>query len=547
MSDIDEMRTDVLIIGGGPVGLGLALDLGWRGVNCLLLERGDGVIHYPKMGAMDVRTMEFCRRWGIVDRVQQGGFPEDYGLSITFCTSVFGHLLAQEPYPCMRDWPLPPESPERWQRGSQIWFDPLLMQAASEHESVTLRHHCEMTSFTETEDGVVAEATDLQTGQALRIHARYMVGCDGGGSAIRRTLDIPLQGDPALSYSVGIFFRSPELYKMHGKGDTQRFLFVGPDGTWGNLTVVDGRELWRLTVLGSKDKRAEEGLDVEAALHAMAGGNFPHEVIAVAPWRRSQLVAAQYRRGRVFLAGDAAHTMSPTGGHGMNTGLADAVDLSWKLAATLQGWGGDALLDSYNIERQPIGVRNVNAAARNFFSMVSATDCAAIMDDTPEGEATRARVGVALRQETMVEWETLGTQLGFRYENSPVVVPDGTPPTPDETMQYVPTARPGSRAPHAWLGDGSSTLDLFGRGFVLLCFGDRAAAAPMEAAAAMRGMPLRVECIDDAKIAALYERRLVLVRPDGHVGWRGDTADDSGAALDRVRGTRGAAGAIAAE
>ena len=203
----------------------------------------------------------------------------------------------------------------------------------------------------------MAEATDLRTGQALRITARYMVGCDGAGSAIRRALDIPMQGNPALSYSVGIFFRSAELYRMHGKGDTQRFIFVGPDGTWGNLTTVDGRELWRLTVLGSKDKKAEDGLDVEATLRAMAGGDFPHEVIAVAPWRRSQLVAAQYRRGRVFLAGDAAHTMSPTGGHGMNTGLADVVDLSWKLAATLEGWGGAALLDSYDIERRPIGVR----------------------------------------------------------------------------------------------------------------------------------------------------------------------------------------------
>jgi hypothetical protein len=216
--------------------------------------------------------------------------------------------------------------------------------------------------------------------------------------------------------------------------------------------------------------------------------------------------------------------MSPTGGFGATTGFADAVDLGWKLEAVLNGWAGPDLLDSYEIERKPVAIRAAKASASNFRSWISAKECAPILDDTPEGERTRHKVGQHMMEACRSEWQSLGVQLGYRYEGSPICVPDGTPPTPDDPSQYVPTSRPGSRAPHAWLSDGRSTLDLFGRSFVLLRFDRSVNVESMLRAAKDRGMPLQCVDIDDPKIAQLYERKLVLVRPDGHTVWRADEA-----------------------
>jgi hypothetical protein len=230
--------------------------------------------------------------------------------------------------------------------------------------------------------------------------------------------------------------------------------------------------------------------------------------------------------------------MSPTGGFGMNTGIQDAVDLSWKLAAVLEGWGGETLLASFDTERRPIGHRNVAEASRNLRRMLSPGPHPDLLDDTAAGAATRATLGRAFAALMRHEWFTLGIHLGYRYEGSPICVGDGTPAPPDEPGTYIPTARPGHRAPHAWLDDGRSTLDLFGRGFVLLGFGvDASEAAPLIAAAEQRGVPLSFTRVEQPDIAALYERRFVLVRPDGHVAWRADAMPaDQRAVIDLVRG-----------
>ena len=259
---------------------------------------------------------------------------------------------------------------------------------------------------------------------------------------------------------------------------------------------------------------------------------------SVLPWVRRELVAETYRERRVFIAGDAAHAMSPTGGFGMNTGIGDAVDLSWKLAAVLQGWGGDGLLDSYTVERQPVGARNVAEASGNLRRMLSVSRHADITDDTPEGAATRKKVGAEFSELMRREWFTLGIHLGYRYEASPICWPDGTAAPPDEAGTYEQTARPGHRAPHAWLADGRSTLDLFGRGFTLLGFGATGAeAAPLLEAAHARGVPIEFVPLDEPKVATLYGRAFVLVRPDGHVAWRDDRMpEDPLRVIDVVRG-----------
>lgn len=537
MTQADDIP--VLIVGAGPVGLGLALDLSWRGIPCTILEQRDGSISTPKLGAVGVRTIEFCRRWGIAQRVRETPFNPDYRLDMVFCTSMTGHFLARHEYPSLRDDAPPDESPEKKWRCPQLWFDPLLTRCATEYPSLDLRYWHRLEGFEQDADGIWADVMDLKTERRTKLRARYLVACDGAGSNVRRALGIDMAGTRALDHSAALFFRSPALTRSHDKGEAERYLFFGAEGFWGNISAMDGRELWRMTVVSNEAQVEQVCRDAEAWVRRGIGrDDVPFEVISALPWRRSQLTATRYGDRRVLIAGDAAHTMSPTGGFGMNTGMGDVVDLGWKLEAMLRGWGGDSLLDSYEVERQPVGVRNVNASAHNYFALKSVEDASELLEDSARGQAQRAQVGAAIAEATHTEWETLGIHLGYRYEDSPICVPDGTSAPPDHPRYYTPTTRPGHRAPHAWLDDGRSTLDLFGRGFVLVRLGaEPPDAAPLVEAARRRGVPLTVVDIASPRVAELYERRLVLVRPDGHCAWRGDAAPaDADAVIDVVRG-----------
>jgi len=538
-----NIETAVLIVGGGPVGLSTSLELASRGVKCTLVERTDGVVRNSKMGAVSVRSMETLRRWGLAERVRKGGFPEDYELSIAFCTSMAGYSLAKTPYPSMGEEPVLPQSPERRQRIPQLWFDPILSEAVRSQPSVDVRTHTEIISFTQDAQRVLAQVRDLASGETYTIEAQYLVACDGSGSSLRKSMGIEMLGDAVLSYSTGVYLRSPNLLARHDKGQAERYMLVGSEGTWGNLTVVDGDTYWRLTVIGPRSRVEAEDFDADYWVKRCFGTDaIPYEIDAVLPWRRSRLVAERYSLGRVFLAGDSAHVMAPNGGHGMNTGIGDAVNIGWKLNAVLDGWGGQGLLDSYNTERQPIGQRNVNAAASSFAATVPDLDFSHIEEATPQGDAARRELGEQLEASMRQEWEALGIILGYTYLGSPIVVPDSGTPPPDDHSHYDQSAFPGCRAPHAWLAPGQSTLDLFGEGYTLLRFGATSPGAEaMEAAAAKRGVPLKVQTIEDPSIAALYERSLVLVRPDGHVAWRGDAGLGLPESLDIIDTVRGSA------
>ena len=400
------IETPVLIVGGGPVGMATAIELGWRGIDCTVIEQGDGVVDHPRLGIILTRTMEFCRRWGIVDRVYNCGFRNSYKLNVVYCTTLAGYLLGRDNNPSADELPVPPQSPEKRQRCPQIWFNPLLEKAASEYDSVSIRHFCKLESFREFADGIEAHAVDTRSGEAVAIHAQYMIACDGASSVARQALNVQMLGNPVLSYSVNLFVRSPEMLRMHDKGEAERYIFVGPKGTWANMTVVDGRELWRFTIIGSEQMMDLTTFDPHAAIAKCLGRtDIPYELISVKPWRRTELTAEQFRHGRVFLAGDAAHTMSPTGGFGMSTGVADFVDLGWKLEAVLKGWAGSYLLDSYDLERRPVAMRAAAASARNFRAWVSASDTSAILDDLPEGAETRARIGAHMLAVGREDWE----------------------------------------------------------------------------------------------------------------------------------------------
>jgi hypothetical protein len=281
-------------------------------------------------------------------------------------------------------------------------------------------------------------------------------------------------------------------------------------------------------------------VDATAEVRRAAGRDFDFEILSVGHWVRRRMVADRYGEGRVFLAGDAVHVMPPNGGLGMNTGVGDAADLGWKLAALHHGWGGAHLPESYEAERRPVGIRQCDEAMRNFQRYGGRRPVPAILDETPEGARARADLGQRLSSGNRMAWENpLHTHLGYRYDGSPLIVPDGVPPPePEDARDYRPSSYPGGRAPHAFLADGRSTLDLFGRGFMLLRFGvDAPDPSTLSEAATRRNVPLDIVTINDPDIGALYQRKLVLVRPDGHVAWRGDLLpDDALALIDRVRG-----------
>jgi 2-polyprenyl-6-methoxyphenol hydroxylase-like FAD-dependent oxidoreductase len=536
------MENSILIVGAGPVGLAMAIELGSRGVDCIVVDRGDGTIEHPRTGLVAIRTMEAFRQWGIAQAVRECGFPPDYELSMVFCTSLNGRLLDKEPYPSMADAPTPPETPEKKQRCPQLWLQPILQRAAAAHPRVRLLYRHEFVSFVESDNAVVATMKDLQSGSRTQITTPYLLACDGATSSVRECAGIPMHGK-LLSYSVNILFHCPGLTSKHAMGEAERYMFVGPEGMWGNLTVVDGDAVWRLTVLGSEEKMNLDALDADAWIRRALGteadpDRIPYQLSSVIPWRRTEMLAEKYKQGRVILVGDSAHTMSPTGGMGMNTGIQEVMDLGWKLQGVLAGWAHPDLLDSYETERLPIAARNISFSTQNFNAWRDTPNPAAVCDDSEEGQRVRAALGRRLRESTRIEWESMGLQIGHRYEGSPVCVADGSPPTPDDFRVYVPTTRPGSRAPHCWLDDGRSTLDLFGKGFVLLAFpaSRPGAIETIRGAFQQRGIPLEVVPLQSAEAARLYERPLVLVRPDGHVAWRGDQAADAAHIADTVRG-----------
>lgn len=536
------MTVPVLIVGAGPVGLALAGDLGWRGAACTIIEKTDGRIEHPKMDLIGVRTMEFCRRWGIAGEVRDAPYPGDYPQDYIWLTALTGYELGRERFPGRALEACPTESPQKRERVPQDMFDPIIKRFATSFPGGTLQHQTELIAFEEKLDRVIATVRDNLTGATRTIEAQYMVGADGGASMVRERLGIGMSGHPALTYTTNVIFRCPDFASLHDKGKAYRFIFIGPEGTWLTIVAINGGDRFRMSIVGSTDKVTHSEADIRAALKRAMGKDFDYEILSVMRWVRRELVADSYGRGRVYLAGDAVHLTSPTGAMGMNTGMQDAVDLGWKLDAVLKGWGGPNLLATYELERKPVAVRNIKASTDNLERMLAPRTThkppPEVFQPGPAGDAARKAYGDWYTDLMSHEWFMNGYHLGYRYDDSPIVVPDGTPAPPFEGKTYTQTARPGARAPHVWLAHGRSTLDLYGRGFVLLRLGDGASMGEgLQRAARERGVPLDVVAIDAPAVLNAYERRLVLVRPDGHVAWRADAEPaDAGAIIDRVRG-----------
>jgi 2-polyprenyl-6-methoxyphenol hydroxylase-like FAD-dependent oxidoreductase len=534
-----EKRTDVpvLIVGGGPVGLAAAIELAWRGVDCLLVERRDGSIGHPKMNQVSVRTMEICRRWGVAHAVRSRSIPDDFPRNIRFVTATSGYELAHYDFPARKDEPCL-NSPEAIQRCSQIYFDPILRELAQSlgHARFAFRHQLE--SVAQDADGVTAELTSLVSGEKKRVRAGYLIACDGAESGVRAALGVRMVGDQSLNTNVNAFFSCTDHDALFHHGRAVMQWMIDGQGVWADIVSVNGRDLWRFSLMRIAPGPLPGKEEMAAHLRRAIGRDTAFEIHSVLPWERRRVVAERFSEGRVLLAGDAAHQMSPTGGFGMNTGIQEAVDAGWKLAAVIQGWGGPTMLASYDLERRPVAQMIVDEAARNFNQFARLPKGEGIDTDTATGAALRRAIAEAIHAERFDrEYVMEGVPLGYRLDGSPIVVPDGTPAPPFEVMTYRPTARPGHRAPHGWIDHERSMIDFYGHGYTLIRFDPRAATAPLQTAARERGVPIAVVDVPDKTIARLYERALVLVRPDGFVAWRGDAIPgDATALVNTIRG-----------
>ena len=516
-------RIPVLIAGAGPVGLSLAIELAYRGIRCLIVEQTDGSVDFPTTNLANTRTCEHLRRCGIADIMRyQSGYPTDYPRNYLFVTRMTGYEIARFNHPANGDPDArSPYSPEGRLWISKPYFDPVLHKHVAALTTVQLRYETVFESFQQEDKRVFCKIVDVKGGQEEWIEADYLVGCDGGRSKIRRALGIQYEGVFSQGMNVAVLFRSPLLeHTPHGPAVQYQIINSQINGA---VAAVDGKELWRLNIRNIKEEQLD-ALNAPEKLRAALGENVPFELLAVRHWTGHCVVAERYQQDRVFLAGDAAHLNWPAGGFGMNTGIGDAVDIGWKLAAVLQGWAGPRLLDSYTTERKPIAMINVNEAAEMRASFDHQTPFSPkIEEDSEEGRELREEARAAIMRTRAKEFQhdSAGIELGYRYENSPICIADGTPPPPLDHGHYVPSTWPGSRAPHLWLKDGRSTLDLFGKGFVLLGFTE-GPTSNFTDAAQRAGVPLEVIGIDDEKVRASYERNFVLVRPDGHVAWRGN-------------------------
>ncbi len=534
----------VLIAGAGPVGLTLALDLAWRNIRSVLVEPLTEVQRHPRAISIGVRTMEHFRRLGLDQKTIDAGVPRSRALDVIYRTRMLGRevfrfaipsidALAHDRERLARATPEIAASPYYKTWTAQAPLERMLRADVARSDLIATRYGWRLERFVEKEHGVRAELVELATGRREDVEARYLVGSDGANSAVRTGLGIALSGRGTLGEAAGLYFKAPELAARLGPNPGVMYWILAP-GCGGVIYTIDGGDEWVFNRYYAAGE-GESGEDPDDLIRPAIGADIAVELLSAQPWLPRQLVADRYGSARSFLAGDACHLFVPTGGFGMNTGIGDAVDLAWKIAACIEGWGGADLLASYEAERRPVGLYNTLEAAENYDKSGAIRVPVAIEDEGPAGDAAREAVAAILPPK-IKHFAPIGVHLGYRYENSPLIVPDGTPPLPLDPVRYVPSARPGSRAPHAWIAPGKSTLDLFGAGFTLLRFGDTGGEVLVEAARDAR-MPLTPVDIADRGIAALYGHKLVLVRPDGHVAWRGDTAPtEPRAIINRVRG-----------
>jgi 2-polyprenyl-6-methoxyphenol hydroxylase-like FAD-dependent oxidoreductase len=546
--------TGVVIVGSGPVGMVLALELARLGVRSVLVEQADATdgypptLRYPKGNTHNARTMEHYRRLGLAGAVRAVGLPGDHPTDVAYFTTMAGYELQRlrmpsgdEKLSALAEAAPTDQVPEPLHRANQMYVERVLFDRVAATPEVTRLYGWTYTGHADDGAGVEASLAQVDGGAEQTVRAAYLVGCDGPRSEVRRALGISYQGEDAREegFMSGVtrsaYLRIPDLLARAVRRPAWQYWILRPESVCNLITLGDEHEYLFHAVRGE----AEGDDAVRRLVRECVGVPVEVQVLEAKEWIAGRaLVAEPYGLGRVLLCGDAVHLFTPTGGFGMNTGIDDAANLAWKLAASVHGWAGQRLVASYGAERRPVGVRNTRAAL-NLAKGLKGIPLGPVLEAaTDDGERARRIAGDVLGG-FAEEFASLGIQLGARYEGSPLVVDDGSTPPPDEPTVYLPSATPGGRAPHVWLGPGRSLFDGFGAGFTLLrLVGDggdcRATAAPSgalaEAAAAHR-VPLTVLDVPGVPARDLYGADLALVRPDHHVAWRGNAVPTDAAGL----------------
>jgi 2-polyprenyl-6-methoxyphenol hydroxylase-like FAD-dependent oxidoreductase len=532
---------DVLVVGGGPVGLLVAYELVERGVSVILIERNLDTTRHPKMDITNGRSLELMRRFGLSERIRDAAVPRDHPMDVVWLSRFAEWELARFPYRTTLErqadiracndgtQPLEPDM-----RMSQVVLEPLLRDMLLATGKCDVRYGTEFVSLQQDQQSVTAIVRDTRTGEVQSIRSHYLAGCDGGSSKVRGELGIACSGawSVAQLYMVHFEVADAQVMRRHGIA----WHYQSPVG--GTLIAQDDDRIFTLHVPLRPDEDVA-AINPRDLLYSGLGFEFPCTIIAANAWTPHLVVADRYGEGRVWLAGDAVHQYIPTGGYGMNTGVGDAADLAWKFAAMVQGWGGPDLLPSIEDERRPVGQANCQAAGENagVRFQIAAAYSPDVHLDSDLGAAARAKLGALILELGNAENESRGIEFGYRYRHSPIVVREAGDEEPDwRVLDYVPSAWPGARPPHLFLEDGSALFDHFGLDFTLLNLAEHDC-GPIEAAAKALSIPLKVVRITDTNVRQLYERDLVLVRPDQVVAWRGNQLpEDCRALLEIVSG-----------
>jgi 2-polyprenyl-6-methoxyphenol hydroxylase-like FAD-dependent oxidoreductase len=556
MIKVMESRTvAVAIVGGGPVGLMLALFLDRHGVPTVVFNTEPTSRWHPKGNTHNARTMEHYRRLGISKAIRGLGLPAEHPRDVAYFTRLNAWELARIVMPCeaerMRmavDAAPTDQVPEPLLRANQMYVERYLLEHARSRPNITLRFGWHASSFEQSERGVTVSAERADGTARETWRASFLVGCDGGQSFVRRALGIRYEGQASVEQPflggrmISTYVRIPALHRdILGGRKGWLYNVVAPDLRM-LLIALDGRDEFLLMTKASHAQALPDDDVIVRTIQRGVGTDIPVTVLAHRPWiGGAALVAERFAIGRVFLAGDATHLFSPTGGFGMNTGIDGVANLSWKLAAVLQGWGGPNLLASYEAERRPVAKRNT-AAARFLTERVGEVVVPENVEaHSDAGAAARERLGAFL-QSFDRQFASLGVELGGRYDDSPLISrTDGDAPD-DDPVTYKPSGVPGGRLPHLWLegkqGARNSIFDDLGVGFTLLRVGEDAPRADkFRAAAKALRVPFRALTVPRYPARELYERKLVLVRPDQHIAWRSDDPPlDARAVLDRSVG-----------
>ncbi|MRD49203.1 FAD-dependent oxidoreductase [Caenimonas koreensis DSM 17982] len=540
MKDFD---TDVLVVGAGPVGLTLAMDLASRGVRVTIVEtRRYAEPPNVKCNHVAARSMETFRRLGVAQALRNAGLPADHPNDVVFRTSVCGTELTRIPIPCRRDrysatggpdtwWPTP-EPPHRI---NQIFLEPLLLQHAASLAQVTLLNRTQCMSFEQGDGFVTATLRSLDTDAEQHITAGFLVGCDGGSSGVRKLMGAKLEGTAVIQRVQSTYIRAPQLKAMIPQPLAWSYYSVNPRRC-GTMFAIDGHDTWLVHNHLNPNEPEFDSVDRDWSIKQILGvpQDFEYEVISKEDWVGRRLVADKFRDRNVFIAGDAAHLWVPYAGYGMNAGIADATNLAWVLAARVQGWGGEVILDAYEAERMPITMQVSNFAMEHAAKMIKARSAvpANIEAADTQGQQAREAIGREAYELNVQQFCCAGLNFGYFYTHSPILAADDEPAPAYSMGGFTESTVPGCRAPHFWLADGRSLYDAFGPGYTLLRFDAKADIASCATAAREQKVPLEVIDVQGSpSIPAAYRHRLVLCRTDQHVAWRGDALPNDALAL----------------